>query len=128
MRTVCLIVVLVVSLGVCAFPSDAGQSGTVGAAAASLTNVRQQKTQVHEFLITAPDAKPEQRSLVITSEQPIRLSPGTLAPFDNTCYRIQAFKVRRIDNSDSTEPAGQTTCVYRNQVQMKNAAGSNSNK
>ncbi len=107
MRTVCLIALLVTTVSLCALGGDTGQNGMVGTAAASLTN---------------------QHTFVIASKQPIRLSPGSLAPFDNTCYRIQAFKVRRIDNSDSTEPAGQTTCVYRNQVQMKNAAGSNSNE
>lgn len=126
MRTVCLIFVLVTAVSICALAGDAGQSGSVGAAAASLTSSRQHKTfQTHEFLITLPDSAPEQRSFVMTTQKPIYLAPGTVVDAGSTCLRIRTYQVKRSDNSDSTEPAGYTTCVRSNQFQMKSAAGSN---
>ncbi|HYG98440.1 MAG TPA: hypothetical protein VD837_04860 [Terriglobales bacterium] len=37
------------------------------------------------------------------------------------CYKMRTYIVERVDNSDSTRPAGYQTCLAANQVQFKNA-------
>lgn len=56
-------------------------------------------------------------------DQQIRLSPGLLESSNNTCLKLRTYRVKRVDNTDATEPAGYTTCLRGSQVQMKSAVG-----
>ncbi len=92
------------------------------------------KTQVRQFTLASPVgprqfqiSKPLklrtelENTAVITLYQQIRLSPGMLESFNYSCLKLRTYRVKRIDNTDSTEPAGYTTCLRGNQVQMKSA-------
>lgn len=51
------------------------------------------------------------------------ISPGQLA--GGTCYAIRSYVVARDSkDSDSVHPAGYSTCVASNKVQLKSATGS----
>ncbi|HET8667400.1 MAG TPA: hypothetical protein VFM10_05420 [Terriglobales bacterium] len=51
--------------------------------------------------------------------------PGPLLKNPVDCYTMRTYTVAREDNTDSTRPAGYTTCVPGSKVQVKNATPNN---
>ena len=65
------------------------------------------------------------RPQVDLSRSPVRrVPPEVVERFlgGNVCYFIRSYNVTRVDGTDETVPAGQTTCVPASRFQMKRAA------
>lgn len=131
MRTVLLVLALVTAATLCALAADAGQSplGTASPfTVAPTTHARQfsiERKQQRQFRLSTPlKLNPEPDGNIYSTVYEIKLPPGTLlSAFDHTCYRMRTYRVKRVDASDSTEPAGYTTCLPGRQVQIKTAVG-----
>ncbi len=115
MRTVFLALVLV-TLAFVSADADQRQSDPTCKIGSSL--------QSRQFTFKAA-----QRSREFRHPDPIKLDirtngllPSAAQTRENkSCYRMRTFQVRRLDNTDSTEPAGYSTCLAASQVQLKNA-------
>ncbi len=129
MRAILLVLALVLVFAIAVSADEPGQV----APAFSLT--APSAAQTRHFELSSPGAKGQFRLIdprKLNAEADkvfiVGIAKRTLLRLDrtfsdHTCYRMRAYKVRRIDNSDSTEPAGYSTCLSANRVQMKSAVG-----
>lgn len=96
-------------------PKSIGRSFAVSQPARKFTLANPTK------LTKAPESE-----LTVITEPPVRITlpPGAnLLMNDRTCYTMRTYQVSRIDNSDSTEVSGYSTCMPGRRAQMKNAVG-----
>ncbi len=129
MRTVLLVLALVSIFAIAVSADEPGQlAPAFSLTAPSVAQTRHFElsspgTTRHFRLIDPRELNAEEDKVFI-----VRIAKRTLLRTDQTfsdqtCYRMRTYKVRRVDNSDSTEPSGYSTCLSANRVQMKSAVG-----